>query len=151
MPSCIPNFSTWLIDWSLATLTGYTMPPHDPNDDEIVARHKPTCEERSKRTNAQKPAKRPLRDRRARAVQSVQGCDNLGQRRREGRMAEHWSWPVDVANLLVDTQHRVAMRAYVRLLGMMWMRGACPNKGEFARIAAWPPAAPLRLGSPARG
>ena len=23
-------------------------------------------------------------------------------------MAEHWSWPVDVANLLVDTQHMTA-------------------------------------------
>ena len=33
MTRCIPeNFSTWLVDWSL--VTGYTMPPRDPNDDD---------------------------------------------------------------------------------------------------------------------
>ena len=70
---------------------------------------KPTCEERSKRTNAQKPAKRPLRDRGARSVRSVCTDDSANSDdTREGRMAEHWSWPVDVANLLVDTQHMTA-------------------------------------------
>jgi hypothetical protein len=29
-----PNFSTWLIDWSLVTTLGDTMPPRDPNDDD---------------------------------------------------------------------------------------------------------------------
>jgi hypothetical protein len=33
MTPCIPeNFSTWLVDWGL--VTGYTMPPRDPNDDD---------------------------------------------------------------------------------------------------------------------
>jgi hypothetical protein len=33
MTPCVPeNFSTWLVDWSL--VTGNTMPPRDPNDDE---------------------------------------------------------------------------------------------------------------------
>ena len=34
-------------------------------------------------------------------------------------MAEHWSWPVDVAKLLVDTQQMTAEQfgAYVRLPG----------------------------------
>ena len=35
MPPRIPeNFSTWLIDWSPATIMGHTMPPRDPNDDD---------------------------------------------------------------------------------------------------------------------
>ena len=62
-------------------------------------------------------------------------------------MAEHWSWPLDVAKLLVDTQHRGGTRAYVRLLGMVWMRGLPEHIGEFARIAELAPAAPLRLES----
>ena len=33
MTSRIPeNSSTWLVDWSLVTIMGNTMPPRDPND-----------------------------------------------------------------------------------------------------------------------
>jgi hypothetical protein len=32
MTPCIPENSTWLVDWSL--VTGNTMPPRDPNDDD---------------------------------------------------------------------------------------------------------------------
>ena len=31
-PSIPENF--WLVDWSLVTLIGSTMPPRDPNDDD---------------------------------------------------------------------------------------------------------------------
>jgi hypothetical protein len=35
MTSRIPeNFSTWVVDWSLVTIMGNTMPPRDPNDDD---------------------------------------------------------------------------------------------------------------------
>jgi hypothetical protein len=29
-----PNFSTWLVDWSLVTTLGDTIPPRDPIDDD---------------------------------------------------------------------------------------------------------------------
>jgi hypothetical protein len=28
------NVSSWLVDWSFATIMGNTMPPRDPNDDD---------------------------------------------------------------------------------------------------------------------
>jgi hypothetical protein len=28
------NVSTWLVDWSIVTIMGNTMPPRDPNDDD---------------------------------------------------------------------------------------------------------------------
>jgi hypothetical protein len=28
------NVSTWLVDWSILTITGNTMPPRDPKDDD---------------------------------------------------------------------------------------------------------------------
>jgi hypothetical protein len=28
------NVSTWLLDWSIVTIMGNTMPPRDPNDDD---------------------------------------------------------------------------------------------------------------------
>ena len=28
------NVSTWLVDWSILTIMGNTMPPRDPNDDD---------------------------------------------------------------------------------------------------------------------
>jgi hypothetical protein len=28
------NVSFWLVDWSVVTLMGHTMPPRDPNDDD---------------------------------------------------------------------------------------------------------------------
>jgi hypothetical protein len=28
------NVSTWLVHWSVVTITGNTMPPRDPNDDD---------------------------------------------------------------------------------------------------------------------
>ena len=33
-PRIPENISTWLVDWSLVTIIGNTMPPRDPNDDE---------------------------------------------------------------------------------------------------------------------
>ena len=33
-PHIPENISTWLVDWSLVTIMGNTMPPRDPNDDE---------------------------------------------------------------------------------------------------------------------
>jgi hypothetical protein len=33
-PRIPENFSTWLIDWSPATIIGHAMPPRDPNDDD---------------------------------------------------------------------------------------------------------------------
>jgi hypothetical protein len=33
-PRIPENFSTWLVDWSLVTIMGNTMPPRDPNDDD---------------------------------------------------------------------------------------------------------------------
>jgi hypothetical protein len=30
----VENISTWLVDWSLVTIMGNTMPPRDPNDDD---------------------------------------------------------------------------------------------------------------------
>jgi hypothetical protein len=33
-PHIPENFATWLVDWSLVTLMGNTMPPRDPNDDD---------------------------------------------------------------------------------------------------------------------
>jgi hypothetical protein len=32
-PLILENISTWLVDWSLVTIMGNTMPPRDPNDD----------------------------------------------------------------------------------------------------------------------
>jgi hypothetical protein len=35
MTAPIPeNVSTWLVDWSVVTIMGNTMPPRDPNDDD---------------------------------------------------------------------------------------------------------------------
>jgi hypothetical protein len=35
MTARIPeNISTWLVDWSIVTIIGNTMPPRDPNDDD---------------------------------------------------------------------------------------------------------------------
>jgi hypothetical protein len=35
MTARIPeNVSTWLVDWSIVTAMGNTMPPRDPNDDD---------------------------------------------------------------------------------------------------------------------
>ena len=35
MTARIPeNVSTWLVDWSIVTIMGNTMPPRDPNDDD---------------------------------------------------------------------------------------------------------------------
>jgi hypothetical protein len=35
MPARIPeNVSTLLVDWSIVTIMGNTMPPRDPNDDD---------------------------------------------------------------------------------------------------------------------
>jgi hypothetical protein len=35
MTARIPeNVSTWLVDWSIVTITGNTMPPRDPDDDD---------------------------------------------------------------------------------------------------------------------
>ena len=28
------NVSTWLVDWSIVTIMGKTMPPRDPDDDD---------------------------------------------------------------------------------------------------------------------
>ncbi len=28
------NVSTWLVDWSIVTIMGNTMPPRDPDDDD---------------------------------------------------------------------------------------------------------------------
>jgi hypothetical protein len=28
------NVSTWLVDWSIVTILGNTMPPRDPDDDD---------------------------------------------------------------------------------------------------------------------
>jgi hypothetical protein len=36
------TFSTWLVDGSLATITGDTMPPRDPNDDDDDESENPT-------------------------------------------------------------------------------------------------------------
>jgi hypothetical protein len=34
MTAHIPeNVSTWLVDWSIVTIMGNTMPPRDPDDD----------------------------------------------------------------------------------------------------------------------
>jgi hypothetical protein len=33
-PRIPENISTWLVDWSLVTIVGSTMPPRDPNDDD---------------------------------------------------------------------------------------------------------------------
>ena len=29
----LENISTWLVDWSLVTIMGNTLPPRDPNDE----------------------------------------------------------------------------------------------------------------------
>jgi hypothetical protein len=35
MTARIPeNVSTWLVDWSIVTIIGNTMPPRDPDDDD---------------------------------------------------------------------------------------------------------------------
>jgi len=35
MTQLIPaNVSIWLVDWSVVTIMGNTMPPRDPNDDD---------------------------------------------------------------------------------------------------------------------
>jgi hypothetical protein len=35
MTARIPeNVSTWLVDWSIVTIIGNTMPPRDPNNDD---------------------------------------------------------------------------------------------------------------------
>ncbi len=35
MTARIPeNVSTWLVDWSIVTIMGNTMPPRDPDDDD---------------------------------------------------------------------------------------------------------------------
>ena len=35
MPARIPeNVPTWLLDWSVVTIMGNTMPPRDPDDDD---------------------------------------------------------------------------------------------------------------------
>jgi hypothetical protein len=35
MAARIPeNVSTWLVDWSIVTIMGNTMPPRDPDDDD---------------------------------------------------------------------------------------------------------------------
>jgi hypothetical protein len=35
MTARIPeNVSTWLVDWSIITIMGNTMPPRDPDDDD---------------------------------------------------------------------------------------------------------------------
>jgi hypothetical protein len=35
MTARIPeNVSTWLVDWSIVTIKGNTMPPRDPDDDD---------------------------------------------------------------------------------------------------------------------
>jgi hypothetical protein len=37
MTVCIPeSVSTWLVDWSLVTIMGNTLPPRDPNDDDDI-------------------------------------------------------------------------------------------------------------------
>jgi len=33
-PRVPENVSSWLVDWSFATIMGNTMPPRDPNDDD---------------------------------------------------------------------------------------------------------------------
>ena len=33
-PRIPENVSSWLVDWSFAPITGNTMPPRDPNDDD---------------------------------------------------------------------------------------------------------------------
>jgi hypothetical protein len=33
-PRIPENVSNWLVDWSIATIMGDTMPPRDPNDDD---------------------------------------------------------------------------------------------------------------------
>ena len=33
MTARIENVSAWLLNWSIVTIMGYTMPPRDPDDD----------------------------------------------------------------------------------------------------------------------
>ena len=33
-PPTAQNVSTWLVDWSIVTITGNKMPPRDPDDDD---------------------------------------------------------------------------------------------------------------------
>jgi hypothetical protein len=33
-PRIPENISTWLVDWSLVTIMGNTMPPRDPSEDD---------------------------------------------------------------------------------------------------------------------
>lgn len=41
MTARIPeNVSTWLVDWSIITTMGHTIPPRDPNDDDDEAEDK---------------------------------------------------------------------------------------------------------------
>jgi hypothetical protein len=41
MTALIPeNASTWLVDWSIVTIMGNTMPPRDPDDDDDDAEDK---------------------------------------------------------------------------------------------------------------
>ena len=32
-PPILENISSWLVDWSLVTIMGNTLPPRDPNDE----------------------------------------------------------------------------------------------------------------------
>jgi len=33
-PPNLENISSWLVDWSLVTIMGNTLPPRDPNDED---------------------------------------------------------------------------------------------------------------------
>jgi hypothetical protein len=58
MTARIPeNVSTWLVDWSIVTTMGNTMPPRDPNDDDDDDTED---EEGETTTSSRRPSENPM-------------------------------------------------------------------------------------------